>query len=559
MGKVGAILQKSKLSIPTLTNSYTVSSTSLSYKNLLSNHIKNQRLDQANKLFNKIPSPDPHLYTIMINGFAQNNRLSDALQLFDKMSTRDTVSWNSMIQGCLNCGELNMGLKLFQQMPERTVVSWTTMVNGLLRASRVEEAERLFREMLVRDVAAWNAMIFGYFNNGMVESAIKLFKEMPCRNVISWTSVINGLDQCGRSEEALSVFQVMVKTGIKPNSSTFSSVLTVCANALTLRLGIQIHCVLVKLGYYFDEFITASLISLYANCKHMADAFKIFEEKLHLNVVVWTALLTGYGTNSMYDDSFKLFRNMVKVGIIPNQSTLTSVLNSCCGHESLDKGREIHAVSFKLGLETDAFVGNSLIVMYSQCGNISDSFAVFEKIGEKNIVSWNSIIVGCAQHGCGVWSLALFSQMIRKKIDPDEITFTGLLSSCSHSGMLNKGRRFFDYMSRLVEVKLQHYACMVDILGRNGKLEEAEELIEKMPLKANTEVWLALLSACKMHSNLEIAEKAANRIFNLDPQCSAAYVLLSNLYATGGKWSDVSRMRLEMKQRGIVKQPGHSW
>ncbi|THG02753.1 hypothetical protein TEA_009312 [Camellia sinensis var. sinensis] len=261
----------------------------------------------------------------------------------------------------------------------------------------------------MRDIAAWNSMIYGYFCNGRVDDAMKLFEGMPCRNVISWTSMISGLDQHGKTNEALFLFQQMVVSGVEPTSSTFSTVITSCANVPHLQLGVQVHALVVMLGYSFDAFVTASLVTFYANCKQIDNCCKVFNEKLHINVVVWTALLTGYGLNHKHEDALKR------------------------------EGNEIHATAIKLCLETDAFVANSLIVLYSKCGNIKTGVVIFKNIGEKNIVSWNSIIVGCAQHGYGMWALAFFTQMIRVGVDPDEITFTGLLSSCSRSGMLQKG------------------------------------------------------------------------------------------------------------------------
>ncbi|KDP21193.1 hypothetical protein JCGZ_21664 [Jatropha curcas] len=498
---------------------------------------------------------------MMIVAYAKNNMLDDALMLFDKMTVRDAISWNSMIKGCVDCGELCLARRLFDEMPERNVVSWTTMVNGYLKFGRVEVAESLFWDMPERDIAAWNAMIHGYCGNGRVEEGLKLFEKMPCRNVISWTAMIGGLDQNGKSEEALLLFRKMMALDVVPTSSTFACVLTACANAMDFNVGVQVHSHVFKLGYYIDEFISASMISFYSNCKKVKNAHQIFSETLSKNVVIWTALLTGYDLNSKHEAALRVFSDMIKTDILPNQSTFTSALNSCRGLKAIDMGKEIHAIVIRLGLETDVFVGNSLIVMYNECGNISDAVAVFEKINNKNVASWNSVIVGSSQHGQGMWALIFFNQMIRACVDPDEITFTGLLSACSHSGMLQKGRCFFEYIHlyKPMALKLQHYTCMVDILGRWGKLEEAEKLIKNMPMKANSMIWLALLSACRMHSNIEVAERAARSIFDLEPDCSAAYVLLSNLYASAGRWTDASRIRMEMQQGGVVKQPGSSW
>ncbi|KAL4309448.1 hypothetical protein GQ457_01G020780 [Hibiscus cannabinus] len=532
-----------------------------SCKFLFSDLLKNQRLDEAREVLNKIPFPGVHLYTMITDAYAQNYRLADAIQLFEKMPIRDTVSWNSMIKGCLNCGDLITAKKFFDEMPGRNVVSWTTIVNGYLQFGKIEVAERLFFEMPVKDVAAWNSMIYGYLKFGRVDDAVNLFREMPSRNVISWTSMIDGLDYNGRTDEALIFYRKMVGSGVQQSSNTLSCVLKACANVMALHFGVQTHGQIVKLGFCFDEFICSSLLTFYANCKQMENACKVFNEKLHANVVIWTALLTGYGLNHEHGSALMVFEDMIRMAVLPNQSSFTSALNSCSGLQALDKGKAIHAMAVKLGLDTDVFVGNSLVVMYTVCGNINDAVDAFKNISEKNVVSWNTVIVGSAQHGQGMLALTLFTRMIRDEVDPDEITFTGLLSSCSHSGMLQKARCFFEYISlyKPTVIKLPHYVCMIDVLGRCGKLEEAEELINNMQVKPNSIVWLSLLSACRMHSNLGVAERAAESILDLEPNCSAAYVLLSNIYASAGKWSDVSRMRLRMKQRGIMKQPGCSW
>ncbi|KAL7142548.1 hypothetical protein ABFS83_08G130600 [Erythranthe nasuta] len=524
-------------------------------------HVKNQGVGRDRRHFKEPPSHDVYLSTKMISSHVENYRLADALHVFDETPLKDTVMWNLMIKGCVTCGNLDMGLRLFNEMPEKNVISWTTVINAFLNYGMIEEAKGLFRKMPVRDTASWNAMVHGFFVNRRVEEAIKLFEEMPHRNVISWTTMISGLDQHGRSDEALSYFVKMVTVGVKPTSNTFSCAITSCANVQDLCLGRQVHGHVLKLGYVSDMFITASLITFYANCKQIDDCAKAFNEEFHLNVVVWTSLLTGYGANGEHENALRVFSNMIRVGIIPNQSSFTSALNSSREIEAFDWGKRIHCGALKMGLESDVFVGNSLVVLYTKCGNILEGVAAFKEISDKNIVSWNSIIVGCGQHGQGEWALQIFTQMAKTGLNPDEITFTGLLNSCSHSGKFRKGRHLFECLTRYskVEVKIEHYACMVDILCRSGELDEAELLVKEMPMEANLSVWLALLSGCRgPQADMEIAERAAKRIFCIDPNCGAAYVLMSNIYASAGKWNEVERIRRKMKEAGTVKQPGYS-
>ncbi|KAL4563439.1 hypothetical protein LXL04_027481 [Taraxacum kok-saghyz] len=551
------VTQSSK-SLTVITN-HVKQSTPAAYVPITSDHLKNQRTNGAP---NKLSYPDVYSCTKIIQGHLRNNRLNHALKLFDEMPVRDQVTWNSMIKGCFDCDNLQLGFKLFDEMPEKNVISWTTMVNGLLTYGRIETAENFFKDMPLKDEPAYNSMIYGYLTNGRVEDAVKLFDKMPNRSVISWTSMIKGLDLAGKSKDSLFFFKKMLLTSIQPTAFTFSSAITACTNEKDFHLGLKIHGHVVKLGYLSDTYITSPLITFYAHFKDTNSFQKLFNEKSHTSVVIWTSLLTGYSLNSKHDMALEVFSTMLRSKILPNQSSFTSALNSSYELEDLEKGKEIHGVAIKLGLDTDIFVGNSLIVLYNKCGIIRDGLSVFKQIPEKNIVSWNSMIVGCAQNGYGIWGLILFNQMIRKgKLNEiDDITFTGLLSGCSRSGMLQKGRHVFYYLlhHKYVNVKLEHYACMVDILGRSGQLNEAEELINSMPMEPNKSIWLSLLSACKMHSNLKMAERVSKIVFDLDHDCSAAYTLLSNLYAFSGRWNDVSRVRELMESRGIVKDPGYS-
>ncbi|ONK66716.1 uncharacterized protein A4U43_C06F11220 [Asparagus officinalis] len=373
--------------------------------------------------------------------------------------------------------------------------------------------------------------------------------------------MISGYERNGENDMALSLFRRMWVSNIKPTSSTFACVVTVCAKISDLGLGSQLHGHVVRTGYNFDTYVSTSLVTLYADCKQVEESMKVFYESADRNVVSWTAIVTGYGVNGRHEDALHEFSKMVSFGIRPNQSTFTSALNSCCGLEALERGKKIHARTIKQGLDFDVFVGNSLIVLYSRCGDMNDGLKVFSLMGLRNIVSWNTIVVGCAQNGYGLLAIRIFDDMMASFVEPDSITFVGVLTACSHCRLLEKGRHFFQMLREnpAIDVKLEHYVCMVDILGRSGNFEEAEEFIRSMPIKPNATVWLALLSACRLHSNIEVAQMAAQEITNLDPYNSGAYVLLSNIYASCGRWNDVSQTRVMMRCRGIVKIPGSSW
>lgn len=506
--------------------------------------------------------------TKLINGYLGGRRIADALHLFARMSDRDVVSWNSMIAGCLGCGETRLAHNLFSKMPERNVISWTTVVDGLSKSGRVDLAEDLFLRMPCKDQAAWNSMISGYCSNGRIDQAVGLFRRMSCPNVISWSAIIAGLDQNDRSQQALSMFGEMLSTHhpylIQPTSDTFSSVLTACASCADLLLGIQIHGRLTKSGYISDAFALTSLITLYTNCKQMVSSYKMLREDASRSTVAsWTAVITGYGSNGEHRAAVQVFHEMRNTTcILPNQSTFTSTLKSCGGLEDLFEGTSIHGEAVKLGFGTDVFVGNSLIFMYSKCGDIENALKVFEELFERNLVSWNTIITGCAHNSRVLKSLALYKDMILTLLQPDEITYLGLLTACSHSKLVENARYFYRLLSRDANVCLrrEHCICMVDVLCRSGNLEEAEKLIiNTEEFKADVPIWLSLLSSCRMYSNAtDLAMRAADHIFDVEPDCSAAYVLLSNIYASFGRWDDVAQIRIMMKTSGLSKIPGCS-
>ncbi|CAA7389042.1 unnamed protein product [Spirodela intermedia] len=525
--------------------------------------VRNNNVEEARRVLEGIlPFADAQHYTIVIDAYSRAGRLREALRLFSEMpAARDLACWNSMMKGCLNCGHLPLARHLFDQMPERNTISWTTMLDGLARAGRIAEAEELFLEMPQRDIVAWNSMIFGYCRNGRAPEACALFDNMPNRNVISWTAMIGGLDLNGQSEAALRLFQQMHAAGEKPTSSTFASLLTACSNVPNASVGAQAHSLAAKLGYPHDAYVSASLISFYAACNQVDDAQRAFSENGRKTVVTWTALLTGYSSNGRHREALRLLKRMTLAGMRPNQSTFTSALNSCCKLEALDEGKVVHGGVIKVGLDLDVFVGNSLIVAYSKCGEIDDARMVFDNMPNRNLVSWNSAIAGYSQNGRGRSALEVYRDMQAAQVRPDEITYVGLLTACSHSGLLEEGRRLFRLLNQdtSLEPKLEHYVSMVDLLCRTGNFGEAEELIKSMPLEPNAAVWLALLSSCRAHSETETAIRAAQHIFDLDPQNSAAYVLLSNVYASARRWNEVSETRTAMRRSGTAKTPGFSW
>eukprot|EP01018_Ginkgo_biloba_P025610 Gb_06572 [translate_table: standard] len=300
---------------------------------------------------------------------------------------------------------------------------------------------------------------------------------------------------------------------------------------------------------------------MYAKCCNTEDAARVFDKILNRDVISWTALIAVNAQQGHGEDALKLFCQMQHAGMEPNQFTFASVLKASASLAAMEQGRQIYAHIMKSGFEADVIVGNALVDMFAKCGSIEDARRVFNKMSEHNLVSWNTILVGYAQHGQGKNVLDLFQQMQWAGTKPDGITFVAVLSACTHVGLVEEGRQLFASMSQDhgIRPEVGHYACMVDLLGRAGCLHEAEDLIGQMPFEPNAVVWGALLAACRFHDNIELGKHVAECLFKLEPEKAAPHVLLSNIYAASGRWDDATEVRKLMKDRGLKKEPGRSW
>jgi pentatricopeptide repeat protein len=300
---------------------------------------------------------------------------------------------------------------------------------------------------------------------------------------------------------------------------------------------------------------------MYGECGSIEDAHSVFDKISERDVISWTAVTAGHAHNGDGKGALKLFREMQQTGLKPNQFTFTSVLSAISHLTTLDQGKELHAHITKTGFELDVSIGNALITMYAKCGNINYACQVFCRMPQYDTVSWNAMIGGYAQHGCGKEALQLFEQMQLASTKPNHITFVGVLSACSHVGLVNEGYFYFDSIKRDHSILpiMEHYACMVDLLGLAGCLDEAQRFINTMPCEPNACMWRSLLAACRIHGNEKLGIHAAERLLQLEPQDDAAYVLLSNIYAAAGRWDDVASVRNLMKELRVEKEPGFSW
>ncbi|KAF6150064.1 hypothetical protein GIB67_002846 [Kingdonia uniflora] len=352
----------------------------------------------------------------------------------------------------------------------------------------------------------------------------------------------------------------MRKLDVTPGKHTFPFVLKACTNCYSLLAGKQIHTHVLKFGLELDLYVINGLIRCYVVTGHLDVGRVLFEDAPERNLVIWTTMISGYAQNFCSNEALRLFHQMVAEGVEPNSATLASVLSVCARSGSLDVGGQIHVFIREKGIEVGLILGTALVDMYAKNGAISTARELFEEMPVKNTATWNAMICGLAVHGYVEEALELFGVLARERIRPNDVTFVGVLSACCHAGMLDTGYEIFHSMKEKYEVepKIEHYGCMVDLLGRDGRLFEAEELINGMEWKADIVILGTLLGACRNHGNIEIAERVVKKMFDLEPHNHGVYVVLSNMYAETGQWQDVSILRKVMKNKSLSKIPGWS-
>ncbi|KAJ3694614.1 hypothetical protein LUZ60_010094 [Juncus effusus] len=518
---------------------------------------------------------NPSVVSSLIDMFSKNDDLSSALKVFDELSEKNLLIYTQMITRLSQKGFGKEAIKLFINMviegqfePDRFAISTVISACTELQSEKPGTQFHAFaiKTGMVSDVSVGSTLIDLYSKSKVknsVNNARKVFEKMPERNVMTWTALISGLVQNGKDLEAFELFLSMILDGnVKPNHFTYSTILKSCANLSNWNVGKKIHAQIVKLGFTSINFVGNSLVSMYSNCGLMDEARIAFDQLYNKNMVSYNTLIDGYLKNSDSKEAFEISRKIEKMEMGINAFTFASLLSGAARVGLLTKGQKLHCQLIKLGFNYDLPINNSLISMYSKCGNLDDACKVFfDEMHEKNFISWTSMINGYSKHGYAQNALKLFDEMILNNVKPNEVTYLAVLTACSHVGLVQKGKNHFVSMQKDYKIipKMEHYACMTDLFGRSGLIKEAFDFINSMPVKPDALIWRTLLGACKLHQNIEIGEFAAKNILKLEPQDTAAFVLLSNIYAKAGKWDEVAKIRLLMREKNVSKEVGMSW
>ncbi|GAV72319.1 PPR domain-containing protein/PPR_2 domain-containing protein/DYW_deaminase domain-containing protein [Cephalotus follicularis] len=583
---------------------------------LIHAHSASGNLKMARDIFSKTPLSmrDTVFYNAMITGYSHNDDGYGAVALFNDMRRDgfrpDGFTFTSVLGALALIADYE---RQCQQMHCMVVKSGTGFVTSVLNAlisvyvkcasspsvlstSLLISARKVFDEMPQKDELSWTTMITGYIRNDDLDAAREFLDGMCEKLGVAWNAMISGYVHQGLIQEAFEMFKKMQSLEIQLDKFTFTNVISACANAGLIQLGKQVHGYILRaMGKPTPDFslsVNNALITLYWKCGKAGEALEIFNKMPVRDLVSWNAILSGYvnvgqideartifgempernvltwtvmisalAQNGLGEESLKLFSQMRLEGFEPCDYAFAGAITSCAVLGALENGRQLHAQLVRSGFDSSLSAGNSMITMYARCGVLEAAHSLFLTMPCVDLVSWNAMIAALGQHGYGAQAVELYEQMLKEGILPDRISFLTVLSACNHAGLVKEGHQYFDSMYGVYGITPgeDHYARLIDLLCRSGKFSQAKAVIDSLPFKPGAPIWEALLAGCRIHGIIDLGIEAAERLFELIPQHDGTYVLLSNMYATVGRWNEVAEVRKLMRDRGVKKEPGCSW
>ncbi|KAM7278395.1 hypothetical protein ACFE04_005529 [Oxalis oulophora] len=515
-----------------------------------------------------------------------------------------TAQTTSLINHYVKCDQVWVARKLFDEMPKRTVASYSALMIGYIRNGYSSEVHQLFKTMASVDDISPNEYIFSnvlqwcahmgkvvegkqwhgfllklgfeffpYVKNVLVdmyakcfdtESAMRVLDSLPGYNdVCPYNSILNSLLDHGCLREAVEVFERMMVEDVSWDNDTFVCGFRLSAALKDLILGLTLHGRMMKSHIFYDPYIDSAVINMYGKCGNILNARKYFDAIETQNVVLWTAMIDAYYQKGYFEKALNFFSNMKIRDISANEFTFAVLLNSAAELSALRHGDSLHAHIEKSGLKDYVIIGNALITMYSKGGDIKAANKVFSKMVHRDIISWNMIIHAYSHHGLGKEALTLFREMLTlsTQLYPNHVTFVGVLSACGHLGLVKEGFFYLNHLMKQfgVEPGLEHFTCIISLLSKAGKLDDAEKFMRSKPVKWDIVAWRTLLSACHVHKNYDLGIRIAETCLKVDPNDVGTYTLSSNMLAKYKEWDGVAQIRKVMKKRNIKKEPGVSW
>ncbi|XP_015068268.1 pentatricopeptide repeat-containing protein At2g13600-like [Solanum pennellii] len=621
-------------------------------------------LEQARKLFEKMPQRSIVSWNTMISGYSEWDKFSEGLSLVSLMHSSciklNESTLSSVLSICARSQSLNRGKEVHGLVLKSGYQSFQLVGSALLylysTCHEIKDARMVFDVLHWENELLWSLMLVGNVKCNLLTDALEIFRKMPTRDVVAWTTLISGYSKVeGGCQKALELFRSMREdTELVPNEFTLDCVLRVSGRLGSLYGGRAIHGLVVKFGFEWDHSVSGALIDFYCNCEVLDDAMlvysalvnpslnnsnsligglilagrieearylfnglikqdhvynlmikgyamagqveeskqlflemsernltsintmisvysrngeigkavELFEEvKVQGNSVTWNSMISGYTQNYQHESALKLYTTMRRLTISQTRSTFSALFHACSCLGSLQQGQLIHADLIKTPFESNNYVGTAVVDMYSKCGSLNDAQTSFHSIAYPNVAAWTALINGYAHHGLGSEALVLFHQMLDEGISPNAATFVGVLLACTCVGLVGDGTRLFHVMQEYYGIAptLEHYTCMVDLLGRSGHLHEAEKLVNRMTIEPDCIIFVALLNACWFWMDMEIGERVAEKLLSLDPKSTSSCVIMANMYAGFGRWWEKMRVRKAMKKLQYRKDPGYSW
>ncbi|XP_074589762.1 pentatricopeptide repeat-containing protein At1g08070, chloroplastic-like [Curcuma longa] len=523
----------------------------------------------ALEMFESIPQPESDLCGRIVSAFSKLSLHREVLAAFFSAHRKGTPlpfpSISLALKACASIPDSEQGRQVHCHLLLRglgsNVFIQAALIDFYCKAGDLSSAQRAFDDIAAKDPVPVNCLISGYSKAGNVLQARRLFDEMTKRTSASWNSMISCYSRSGDFPEALRLFERMQQENARPNGITAVTLLSICAKLGDLKTGEKVKCLIADTGLQKDLILQTALLEMYVKCGDVDKARQVFDEMAHRDVVAWSAMISGYAQNGKSEEALDLFERMRTKNCKPNEVTLVGILSASAQLGSAEIGERIGSYIEGQGLATGVHVCSALVDMYSKCGNIHGARRVFDKMKERDVVTWNSMIAGLALNGLAEDSFRLYRRMKVENFKPNDITFVGLLTACTHAGRVEQGLATFHSMKLKhgIAPKVEHCACIVDLFCRSGRLEDAYKFICEMEVEPNVVIWGTLLSSCRIHSNVELAKICMKKLLVLEPENSSNYVLLSNVYADAGRWNDVKEIRNLMKRKNVQKLSAYSW
>ncbi|KAJ9562647.1 hypothetical protein OSB04_007807 [Centaurea solstitialis] len=510
------------------------------------------------------------LCNTLLGMYSESGRSDEMVRLFDEMPEKDSISWNSLIAGHVQEGEYLDALTVFVRMVRRRIsVNHVTFASALSACSDPELSGKaeivhglVFTSGFCDNLIVGNALVTMYGKQKMMRKAEQVFERIPEKDLVTWNTLIGGYAGCEEPNRAIEAFNSMRKSNEPRNYITMVHMLGSCVDSdYLLSHGMALHSHVNITGFNSDDYVKNSLITMYGKCNDLEASVRIFDGFVNKAHVSWNAIVAVYAHHGNGEEALKRFSEMNKTGIRLDQFSFSAALAAAASLSGLEEGQQLHGLTVKSGFDSNQYVTTATLDMYAKCGEIDDVKKLLPEPNDRPRVLWNVLISGLARQGSFQEANEAFHEMVKTGTNPDHVTFVSVLSACSHGGLVDEGLDYFSSMTEKygVPVGIEHCVCVIDLLGRSGRLTEAESFVNTMPVPPNDFVWRSLLAACRVHGDSELGKRAAGRLLKSNPSDDSAYVLYSNVCASSGKWEAVRDLRAEMESTNVKKKPACSW